>query len=183
MEQTDAGGRNTQPQPAPAAASLETELQDVAAAVAAILADARAIDPVRDEFGHARSGYYSDAVTLLKVSAKLGHSIAALRGAKFEHNINVRREGASHKSGFAGEHGAEGDFKQYKGCEYDSSYRFHDGTYFVHGMGRLHIPENWDEERWRAGFPQKGEQGDPLPISKGSNGNFHVAAGPTVRSL
>jgi hypothetical protein len=188
MDATQAGGRNTQPQPTPGAASLETDLQNVADSIAALLTDARAIDPERDEFGHARSRAYTDAVALLKVSAKLGHSIAALRGSKFEHNINVRREdaAASRKRASAADDDDEPfdeEFEQYQGCNYDGTFQFDDGTFFVHGRGRIHIPPGWDEERWRAGLPQRGGQGDPLPISGGSNGNFDVTAEPKVRSL
>lgn len=62
--------------------------------MAALLAQAREIDPERDEYGHARSRAYTDAVALLKASAKVGHTIAELRGSKFEHSITVRRETA-----------------------------------------------------------------------------------------
>jgi hypothetical protein len=67
----------------------------VAGAIAALFADARAINPAADEYGHARSRAYTDAVALLKASAKVGHTIAELRGNKFEHTINVRRGDAA----------------------------------------------------------------------------------------
>jgi len=179
MEAPNAGWRNTPTQVSPGVTSLETDLQNVAAAVATLFADARAIDPERDEYGHARSRAYTDAVALLKVSAKLGHSIAAMRGSKFEHNINVRREEvASAKRKCASliveedEGPLDEEFQQYQGCNYDGTQQFADGTFFVHGKGRIHIPPGWDEERWRAGLPQRSGQGIPLPISGGSNGNF-----------
>lgn len=183
MNVTGAGGRNAHTQPSPGIGSLETDLQNVADAVAALLVEARAIDPGRDEFGHARSRAYSDAVALLKASAKVGHTIAELRGSKFEHNINVRQQDAgdawhsAHRIARRGaadtdEEEAENEWDHYQGSRYDGTFQFADGTYFVHGRGRIHIPENWDEERWRAGLPQKGEQGDPPGISGGSNGNF-----------
>jgi hypothetical protein len=103
MEQTHAGGHNAKTDspfaglamaraPSRAESSLEDGLAEVASAVSALLAHAQKIDPLRDEYGHARSRAYDDAVNLLKASAKVGHTIAELRGSKFEHNINVRRE-------------------------------------------------------------------------------------------
>jgi hypothetical protein len=86
------GGLHQLNNPPQAETWLESGLKEVAGAVAALFADARTIDPRTDEYGHARSRAYSDAVTLLKASAKVGHTIAELRGNKFEHTINVRRE-------------------------------------------------------------------------------------------
>jgi hypothetical protein len=177
MEATTAGGRNTQTGWAPGVASLETDLENVAAAVSALLADARAMDPKRDEFGHARSRVYNNAVALLKVSAKLGHSIAALRGSKFEHNINVRREDPriGDRSGPLIEYVEEPpecECLKYQGCDYNPSVHLSDGKVFVRGKGWMHVPEDWNEERWLAGLPQSAEEGTPLPISRGSNGNF-----------
>jgi hypothetical protein len=77
--------------PPPAEGWLEEGLKQAAGAVAALFADARAVDPARDEYGHARSRACTDAVAVLKAAAKVGHTIAELRGNKFEHTINVRR--------------------------------------------------------------------------------------------
>ena len=197
MDVGHAGGRNTQKHLSAAEMSLEAGLQDVAGAVAALLAQAREIDPERDEFGHARSRAYTDAVALLKASAKVGHTIAELRGSKFEHNITVRRETAPAGTGRLVEvweaPSSGPEVKTYKGRPYDASFQYPDGTYFFPGgPGRLHIPEDWDEDRWRAGLPQEGEEGTPLPISGGSNGNSgnsasaehgETAIGPRIRSV
>jgi hypothetical protein len=114
MEQTHAGGQNAQTEspfeapfaglalakaPSRAESSLEDGLAQVASAVSALLAHALTINPMMDEYGHARSRAYDDAVNLLKASAKVGHTIAELRGSKFEHNINVRREDRAAASG------------------------------------------------------------------------------------
>jgi hypothetical protein len=87
--------RSMQKQPSRAETVLENGLSDAAEGIADLIALARAVDPAADEFGHARSRAYSDAVALLKASARVGHTIAQLRGSKFEHNINVRRENVS----------------------------------------------------------------------------------------
>src|SRR6185503_19209538 len=71
---------------------LENGLSEAADGIAELIAQARAVGPAADEYGHARSRAYTDAVALLKASAKVGHTIAELRGSKFEHNINVRRQ-------------------------------------------------------------------------------------------
>ncbi len=159
MEATDGGGQNTPAQTSPAVTSLETDLQNVAAAVAALFADARAVDPERDEFGHARSRAYTDAVALLKVSAKLGHSIAAMRGSKFEHNINVRRQ----EIATSGPFDADG--------EEDTSIWLNDETLWDWKNKRTYV---LDRSRGPDGRPAHGisENGTPLPISGGSNGNF-----------
>jgi len=110
MKQEHAGGQNAQTEspfagfalaraPSRAESSLEDGLAQVASAVSALLAHALTINPITDEYGHARSRAYDDAVNLLKASAKVGHTIAELRGSKFEHNINVRREDGAAASG------------------------------------------------------------------------------------
>jgi hypothetical protein len=182
MEARHAGGRDTHYHRSAAETSLEAGLHDVAGAVAALLAQARDIDPERDEFGHARSRAYTDAVALLKASAKVGHTIAELRGSKFEHSITVRRETAPAGAGRVIEvwetPSSEPEIKTYKGRPYNATFQHPDGTYFFPGgPGRLHIPVDWDEDRWRAGLPQQGEEGTPLPISGGSNGNSGNSAG------
>jgi hypothetical protein len=188
MIETNAGGQNTQNHRPSGVMSLEYQLERAAAEIDKVFTDARAVDPERDEFGHARSRLYTEAVAIMKASAKVGHTIAEMQGTKFEHNINVRREDAvpSRKSAPAiesdtGEPG-DAEFEQYQGCDYDPSYRFADGTYFVYGRGRLRIPDGWDEKRWRAGLPQIGERGDPLPISGGSNGNFQESNAAAAQS-
>jgi hypothetical protein len=184
MDETNAGGRNAQEHRASGVASLEYQLERAATEIDKLFTDARAVDPERDEFGHARSRLYTEVVAIMKASAKVGHTIAEMQGTKFEHNINVRREEAvvPRKSAPVIETNPsepdDTEYEQYQGCDYDPAYCFADGTYFVHGRGRLHIPENWDEKRWRAGLPQIGERGDPLPISGGSNGNFSVPPAP-----
>jgi len=162
MEQTHAGGRNTQTKHSPGIGSLETDLQNVADAIAALLAEARAIDPAQDEYGHARSRAYSDAVALLKASAKVGHTVAELRGSKFEHNINVRREGPgkSQNSSRSDEEEEESTFMWLnKDTLWDGQSK---RTYVL------------DPTRDRLGRPKRdgaGDGGTPLPISGGSNGN------------
>jgi hypothetical protein len=153
---------------------------------------ARAVDPAADEFGHRRSGVYSDAVNLLKTSARLGHTIAELRGSKFEHNINVRREqidgrrekvvdsnaNAREDEEESGE--PDWEFRKYKGHDYDPSVRFKDGKFFIRGgPGFCHVPDDWDEERWKAGLPQRSEEGTPLAISQSSNGNPEAGDPPS----
>jgi hypothetical protein len=105
MEERHAGGRNTQIGPSRAETLLESGLSEVTVAVSELMAQARAVDPAADEYGHARSRAYTDAVTLLKASARLGHTIAELRGTKFEHTINVIRQqgGATQESPAADE--------------------------------------------------------------------------------
>lgn len=204
MNQPNAGGQDTQPRPSRAETLLESGLSEVAGAVADLMAQARAVDPAADEFGHARSRAYTDAVALLKASAKLGHTIAELRGSKFEHTINVRREAPpmpvwNQVHEFVEE--PESGVRQYKGHDYNPANRFQDNKVFVRGMGKMHVPDDWDEERWKAGLPQEREEGAPLaigedsnqgsagdtppPISGGSNGNFasRVAGEPRVRNL
>jgi hypothetical protein len=162
MELTHAGGRNTQTQSSPGAGSLETNLQNVADAIAALLVDARAIDPARDEYGHARSRAYTDAVALLKASAKVGHTIAELRGSKFEHNINVRRQGPgkSQNSSTSDEEEEESTFMW-----------LNEDTLWDWQSKRTYV---LDPTRDRLGRPRRDGSGDgdtPLPISRGSNGN------------
>jgi hypothetical protein len=189
MEEHHAGGRNTHTQSSPAEKLLESGLAEVAGAVADLLAQARAIDPKSDTYGHARSRAYTDAVQLLKVSAKLGHTVAELRGTKFEHTISVRREiPAKPVRGNVTEVVEEPEYgiRQYKGHDYNPNTRFLNDKVFVRGLGKMHVPDDWDEERWKAGLPQKWEEeGAPPAISGGSNGNFEAAetAVPRIRSL
>lgn len=123
---------------------------------------------------HARSRAYTDAVALLKACAKVGHTVAELRGSKFEHNINVRREapklpvwGNVTEYVEAPEYGV----RQYKGYDYNPNNRFADNKVNVRGLGKMHVPDDWDEQRWKAGLPQLSEERAPLSISEGSNGN------------
>lgn len=103
MPQTEAHGPEMYRIPPRSELLLEGGMEQLTAEVAALFAHARAIDPRIDEFGHARSRAYSDAVALLKVGAKLGHTVAELRGSKFEHTIRVRRENAAENSSAAPE--------------------------------------------------------------------------------
>ena len=72
--------------------SLEFELEKASAEIGELFAGARGVDPALDEFGHARTRFYSEAVAIMKASAKVGQTIAQMQGSKFEHNINVRRD-------------------------------------------------------------------------------------------
>ena len=188
MTATDAGGRNAQTGPSRAETLLEAGLSEAADAVADLVATARAVDPAADEYGHARSRAYTDAVALLKASAKVGHTVAELRGAKFEHTINVRRDAPAKRVWGQVEEVVEepeSGVRQYKGHDYNPNHRFAENKVYVRGLGRMHVPDDWDEERWKAGLPQKSEEGTPLPISGGSNGNSGRSAtgGPGVRSV
>jgi hypothetical protein len=95
MEQFKAGGQVTQKHPSSAIASLEHELEKAAAEVGELFAGARGVNPERDEFGHARTRFYSEAVAIMKASAKVGQTIAQMQGSRVEHNINVRRQDAA----------------------------------------------------------------------------------------
>jgi hypothetical protein len=92
MSEEPAGGRNTQ-EPTRSETLLEEQLALVKDALAACFAQALAITPGQDEFGHARSNAYGDAVKMLKASAKLGRVVAEIRGKRFDHTIHVRRVG------------------------------------------------------------------------------------------
>ena len=187
MREPSAGAGTKQKQPSRAEIVLENGLSDAADAVADLIAQARAVDPTADEYGHARSRAYTDAVALLKASAKVGHTIAQLRGSKFEHTINVRREaltGAKPAWDDDDENGPgpapQWDYRQYKGHDYDPSIRFKDDKVFVWGLGKMNVPDDWDEERWKAGLPQLSEADTPLAISAGSNGNSGEGATPPI---
>jgi hypothetical protein len=138
-----------------------------------LVAQARAVDAAADEYGHARSRAYTDAVALLKATAK-----AELRGSKFEHNINVHRRDAKAAS------------------EEDND----DGWDMVHKSGWMWAGNetviNWKtKQTFRLEKPKceaaaapaisqalplsisedsngNPEEGTPPPISEGSNGNF-----------
>ena len=174
MELTYAGGRNTQTQSSSGVGSLETNLQNVADAIAALLVDARAIDPARDEYGHARSRAYTDAVALLKASAKVGHTIAELRGSKFEHNINVRRQDVGNSPSSDADEEEESTW-MWLGSD----------TLFDWRNKRTYVLDKSRDPNGRPAPETSGTGGPPLPISGGSNGNFGgpEAAGPKVRSL
>jgi hypothetical protein len=177
MDATNAGGRNTQTLSSPGVTSLEIDLHNVADAIAALLADARAIDPAQDEYGHARSRAYTDAVALLNASAKVGHTIAEMRGSKFEHNINVRR----HDVGAAASSDSEDE---------GTLIRFGEDTLWDWKTKETFV---LDRSRGPDGRPARAPSetaATPLPISGGSNGNFEapgcdgaVSAVPKVRNL
>jgi hypothetical protein len=189
MVAKNASGTVPQRQPSRAETVLENGLSEAADAVVDLIAQARAVDPAADEFGHARSRAYTDAVALLKASAKVGHIVAELRGSKFEHNINVRRDVPAVRGGGTFEEvfeEPEWGVRQYKGFDYNPNNRFAENKVNVRGLGKMHVPDDWDEERWKAGLPQKGEMGGtPLAISEGSNGNFEspAAGKPKIRSV
>ncbi|OJU58582.1 MAG: hypothetical protein BGO00_07190 [Alphaproteobacteria bacterium 62-8] len=75
-------------------ALLEDNLALIAKAVAECFETARGIDPRNDEYGHARHSAYQNAVTLLKASARIGQTLAAIQGNKIRHDIRVIRETA-----------------------------------------------------------------------------------------
>ena len=160
MDATNAGGRNTQTLFSPGVTSLETDLHNVADAIAALLADARAIDPTQDEYGHARSRAYADAVALLKASAKVGHTIAEMRGSKFEHNINVRHQDTRTSQYSDADEGEEATL-----------ITLNPDTLWDWRNKRTYV---LDPSRGPNGSPRGSlpDRGDPLPISGGSNGNF-----------
>ena len=47
-----------------------------------------AIDPAQDEYGHARSAAHADALRYMRMSAKLGLSLAKLKG---EHTLRIHK--------------------------------------------------------------------------------------------
>ena len=160
MNEKDPGGRDAPRHSSPAEQVLEMELADVARAAADLLAHARAIDPVADQAGHARSRTYSDAIQLLKVSAKLGHTVAELRGSRFEHTINVRRQ-------------------EFGGQSFSSADVDTEPALLALGKDVLWDWRNkrtyvLDPTRTPDGRPggSSEEGGIPHPNSEGSNGNF-----------
>ncbi|MBV8800412.1 MAG: hypothetical protein JO208_11475 [Alphaproteobacteria bacterium] len=188
MENRNAGGRNTQnfvPCHERMKVSVANGLEQAMVRVAEVFGEARAVDPERDEYGHARSRACSDAVSLLKASARLIESTAKLGGSKFEHNISVRREEAriARQSEEEEDDPDPWNYQKYQGCDYDPTVSLSDGRNYVWGKGWMHVPKNWDEAGWRRGEPQP--EGDPLPIFEGSNGNSGNSgpAGPRIRSL
>lgn len=204
MDEASASPDDTYKQPSRAEGLLENGLSEAWRGIADLVSVGRAIDPAADEYGHARSRAYADAVALLKACAKVGHTIAELRGSKFEHNINVRRDApALPVWGNIQEvvEPPEWGVRQYKGHDYNPNNRFAENKVFVRGLGKMHVPDDWDEERWKAGLPQKWEEasaleasadsnggaegGPPPSISAGSNGNFEAPSGgaPRVRTL
>ena len=62
------------------AASLEAEMEICQDAARKAIARADAISPILDEFGHARSAAHADALRYMKMSARLGLSLAMLKG-------------------------------------------------------------------------------------------------------
>lgn len=48
----------------------------------------------QDEYGHRRSNEIGSAVTVLKVTAKLGAALAKIRGGSFDHRVTVTRDTA-----------------------------------------------------------------------------------------
>jgi hypothetical protein len=159
MDATHAGGRNTQTPSSPGITSLEVDLHNVANAIAALLTHARAIDPERDEFGHARSRAYTDAVALLNASAKVGHTIAELRGSKFEHNINVRRQDAGVPASSDSE-------------EEGTLIRFGEDTLWDWKTKETFVLDRSRGPDGRPAHAPSETAVTPLPISGGSNGNF-----------
>jgi hypothetical protein len=133
--------------PAAAETSLESGLQHVDGALAALFVEARAVTPADDPYGHARSRAYSDAIGLLKASAKVGHTVAELRGGRrFEHNINVHH---SNEDTAASGRPAQPPVREDDDVEipkgwYDANVRLTDGRVFVHGVGwrHPHPPQN-----------------------------------------
>jgi len=145
---------------APGVTSLEIDLHNVAGAIAALLADARAVDPAQDEYGHARSRAYTDAVALLKASAKVGHTIAELCGSKFEHNINVRHQDTRTSQYSDADEGEEATL-----------ITLNPDTLWDWRNKRTYV---LDPSRGPDGSPREPlpDRGNPLPIFGGSNGNF-----------
>ena len=170
MDEQSAGGPDTQKQPSRAERLLENGLSDAVNGIADLVAQARAVDAAADEYGHARSRAYTDAVALLKATARVGHTIAELRGSKFEHNINVRRQDAKAASE-----------------EEDD-----DGWDMVHKSGWMWAGDetviNWKTKQTFRLEKPKGEaaaapvisQALPLSISEGSNGNPEEGTPPPI---
>jgi len=131
--------------PAAAQTSLESELGHVEGALATLFAEAKLVTPADDPYGHARSRAYSDAIGLLKASAKVGHTVAELRGGRrFEHNINVHHSNEDRAaSGRPRQLSAlEGDDEEIPEGWYDANVRLTDGRVFVRGRGWVHPPQD-----------------------------------------
>lgn len=131
--------------PAPAETSLESGLQHVDGALAALFVEARAVTSADDPYGHARSRAYSDAIGLLKASAKVGHTVAELRGGRrFEHNINVHHsnEDAAASGRPRQQPVLKGDDEEIPEGWYDANVRLTDGRVFVRGRGWVYPPQD-----------------------------------------
>jgi len=81
----------SQSTPSRGIACLEDNLAEVNRAIAECFEAARTIPRVIDEYGHMRHSEYSNAVSLLKASAKIGRTLAQIQGGKFDHTISVTR--------------------------------------------------------------------------------------------
>jgi hypothetical protein len=132
--------------PAAAERSLESQLGHVDHALAALFVEARAPTSADDPYGHARSRAYSDAIGLLKASAKVGHTVAELRGGRsFEHNINVhhsKEEAAGRARQGSRQPVPEDDEVEIPDGWYDDNIHLSDGRVFVHGVGWRHPHRN-----------------------------------------
>jgi|WetSurMetagenome_2_1015567.scaffolds.fasta_scaffold285670_2 hypothetical protein len=72
----------------PAIALLEAELGETLNALSECFTLSRGFDPGGDQYGHRHAREIENAVSLLKASARLGLTIAKLKG-EYNHNINV----------------------------------------------------------------------------------------------
>ncbi|HSC19584.1 MAG TPA: hypothetical protein VLC74_11780 [Rhizomicrobium sp.] len=159
MEHQNANGQSPPAKQAPGVISLESQLEEAAAEIGKLFAGARGVDPERDEFGHARTRFYGEAVAIMKASAKVGQTIARMQGSKFEHNINVRRDPAAATAPSSAEEREESPFMW---LDADTLWDWQNRRTYV-----------LDPTRNAFGRPRRTQsaEGTPLLNSGGSNGN------------
>ncbi len=90
MNQSNAGGRNTQNTLGRLALHLDRQLGRLSEALEEALDKAGRVPRAQDEYGHHRAGEIGHAMNIAKASAKLVASLAKL-DREFRHNISVSR--------------------------------------------------------------------------------------------
>ena len=85
--------------------SLNRQIEAFTDHVARCLANANAIDPSIDGFGHARAAQIGDAVALARISAKLAMTIGKMQG-ELSYNFNYNHNTGEKPSGSAAQGGA-----------------------------------------------------------------------------
>ena len=110
MSDNLAGGRKAQTMPRDMSGATEQSLNRQIEAftdhVTRCLANANAIDPSIDGFGHARSSQIGDAIALARISAKLAMTMGKMQGElsynfNYNHNTGEAASGSGKQSGAA----------------------------------------------------------------------------------
>ena len=138
-------------------ASLEAQMAFCRDAASKAIARGEAVDPEQDEYGHAASAAHADALRYMRMSAKLGLALSKLKG---EHTNNIRIHKTETVRPLPAIDKPTGRMIPPNSAKFEAALK---------KFGAENFGWYWDDDDAENPAQTAPGQGDPLPLSQGSN--------------